>query len=117
MVGEPGLEADVGILTMEARPGGRQGPERGQNGMRKGAARRQAAGGYHLPGPRLRPLWTPELSRAFNRDRQPQSQCGWGELVSPIPDWDSAAEKRGSRGGVFLAFLLPRPFCVSLLRG
>ena len=101
MVGKPGLEADVGILTMEARPGGRQGPERGQNGMRKGAARRQAAGGYHLPGPRLRPLWTPELSRAFNRDRQPQSQCGWGELVSQI-----GIQQQKSGGAVAGSFLL-----------
>ena len=40
MVGKPGLEADMGILTMEARPGGRQGPEMGQSGMRKGNCKR-----------------------------------------------------------------------------
>ena len=40
MVGKPGLEADVGILTMEARPGGRQGAGEGQNGVRKGSCKR-----------------------------------------------------------------------------
>ena len=83
MVGKPGLEADGGILTMEARPGGRQGPERGQNGMRKGSCKKASCWGLPPSWAKTEGSVDPRAFQGFQQGSAAPVAGGGGGSWSP----------------------------------
>ena len=84
----------MGTLTVEARPGRRQGPGEGPEwSEERELQERQAAGDWRPPGWRLRALLTQGFSGLSTGIGQPQS------VGSGLPESDSTAEKwQGTAG-------------------